>query len=213
MTKLVSLYGKCGQHKKLGAPQYQFSLFSMSGAAPVDPTKLDVNLIKDPILTVNPLELSDIDAGIQALYAIAYTYPGITFGDILKKSKNKLGNIFGDFGNWVSKSVGDAGDKLGEWGGDAVRLLTDKEVRSGLQDYGAAYATGGASMGIQGMLGGEGDSSTVNQVMKFLGSLGAGSKQQVQQAGFGGMDFGNMDPKFLALGAGGLILLVLLLKK
>lgn len=212
MTKLVSLYGKCGQPRKLGAPQYQFSLFSMSGA-PVDPTKLDPNLIKDPILTVNPLELSNVDAGIQALYAIAYTYPGITFGEILKKSENKLGNIFGDFGNWVSKSIGDAGDKIGEWSGGAVRLLTDREVRSGLQDYAAAYATGGQSSAIQGLLGGEGDNSTVNQVMKFLGSLGSNSKAQVQQAGFGGMDFGNIDPKLLAIGAGGLILLVLLLKK
>jgi len=208
MTKLVSMYGK---RSSLGAaPQYQFSLFSMSGAA--DPTKMDPNLLKDPILTANPLDLSDIDAGIQALYALEYAYPGITFGEILKRSENRLGNMFGDFGNWVSKTVSNAGNKMGDWGGDAVRLLTDKEVRSGLQDYAAAYATGGASAGIQGMIGGEGDQGVFNQVMGFLGSLGKGSKSQVQQAGIT-TGWGGMDPKILAMGAGGLILLVLLLKK
>lgn len=214
MTKLVSLYGRPG---RLGAPpQYQFSLFSMSGSPgeAVDPTKMNPAVLKDPILTVDPRELSNVDAGIQALYTLAFAYPGLTFGQLLEKT-GRLSGIFGDFGNWVSKTVGNAGDKLGEWGGDFVRLVTDREVRDGLKDYAAAYYTGGASAGVQGMMGQGGkEAGMVDQAMAFLSNLGKGQKQnaaQIQQAGFGGMNFS--DPKIIAMGMGGIILLVLLLNK
>ena len=212
MTNLVTLEGKCGKSKLAAAPQYQFSLFSMSGKAEIDPTQLDPALLKDPILTADPLELSDIDAGIQALYAIDYLNPGVTFGDLISQSENSLsGNPLGDFGNWIKKTTSDGIDKLGNISGSTIRLLTDKEVRSGLQDYAAAYATSGGSAAIQGMLGGEEDQSAIGQVMGFLGGLGKSSKQQVRQAGYGGIS--GIDPKLLMLGGGGLILLVLLLKK
>lgn len=209
MTRLVSLYGR----SKMGAaPQYQFSLFSMSGA-PTDPAQIDPEMLKDPILTADPRELSNVDAGIQALYAIAYMNPGITFGDLLRMSQNSLkGNIFGDLGNWTKKTLSDGIDKLGDIGGSTVRLLTDQEVQSGLQNYAAAYATGGQSAALQGLLGGEGDQSAIGQVMGFLSNLGKSSKSQVQQASMG-TGLGSIDPKLLFLGMGGLIFVVLLLKK
>lgn len=215
MTKLVSLYGKREPVKIAAPPQYQFSLFSMSGT--IDPSKLPKELLNDPILTADPRDLSDIDAGIQVLYAITKKFPNITFGDLLDK-KNKMGGLLkaiGNFGNWCADKAGAVGDKLGDWGGDAIRLLTDREVRDGLKDYGAAYATGGQSVALEKFLGGqggEGEGSAVNGVMNFLSNLGKGSKQEVRQASFsGGIDFS--DPKIMALGAGGLILLVLLLNK
>jgi len=198
MSKLVTMYGK-----KLGAPQYQFSLFSMSGNG---------GNMNDDILNINPTELSNIDAGIQVLYAIEKEYPGITWGELISMSrKSKLGNIFGDFGNWVADKAGAVGDKLGDWGGSAVRLVTDKEVKDGITSYAASYATGGGSSALEGLFG-EDSGISLSQIKQLVSGLGQSSKQEVQAAGFGGMDFGNIDPKLLMIGGGALILLVLLLK-
>ena len=101
----------------------------------------------------------------------------------------------GDFINW-------AGDKAG----DAIRLLTDKEVMEGLRAYGSAYATGGSSEGIMGMLQGLPPQGQ-DFFNKLIGGMGRNTKTQV--AGFGGL--GQIPPIYLLAGAG-LILLVLILK-
>jgi len=213
MTKLVSMYGK---NQVGAAPQYAFSLFSMSGNG----SQISEEMKNDPILSTDPRELSNVDAGIQVLYAINMLYPGITFGELANVSSEKLGkNIFekawdagGDLFKGGGKLLSDTASKVGDLSGSAFRLLTDKDVREGIMSYAAGYATGGQSMALEGFLGGEGGAPEVKDIMNFLGSLGKGSKNEVQQAGFD-MDFSKMDPKWMALGAGGLILLVLLLKK
>lgn len=194
--KLMTLNGmgnRMGQNK--------FSLISLTGN----------NGQGDALLKVDPRELSDRDAGVWALYSIVKFNPGITWGDLLRKNVNlsgwnpfknlgrKIQNVGNDFSSWVGNTVSDAGDKLGEWSGDTIRLLTDKEVVDGLSQYGAAYATGGASMAVDGF-----------SLDGFLSSLGASTKKRVNTASIGG--FENVDPKILAMVAGGVILLVIALK-
>lgn len=193
---LVSMYGKPG----LGAPQYQFSLFSMSGRN---------DLQNDPIVNINPNDLSDVDAGIQALYIVAAMHPGITWGDFL--SRNSLGRKWyerwiGDpaksLVSWTGDTISNVGDKLGDWGGSTVRLITDERVSSGLSNYGAAYLTGGGSEAAKSLFGGKAD---LGSVLEFLGGLGKKSKQSVEAAG--------LDMNTLIIFGGGLLLVVLLLRR
>ena len=206
--KLVTLYGK----PKLGAPQYQFSLFSMSG-------NNDGIFENDPLLQINPNDLSDIDAGIQALYLIAKQNPGIRWGDLLPSSRmgkrrwwQKAGTSLKkgviNTAKWSAKTYAAAGDKLGEWGGDAIRLLTDKEVADGLGRYGAAAATGGTSEAAGSLFGGN---INANSVLDFLGGLGKSSKGAVNQAA---AEAGiTLDTKTMLIGGIGLLGFMMLMKK
>lgn len=183
---LVSMYGR----PRLGAPQYQFSLFSMSGEAEKKA------LENDEIANVDPRTLSDKDAGLQALYILAKIYPGLTWGDLLNYKQRLGGNWLTDAGNWVAKTTSNAGDKIGEWGGSALRLLTDQEVADGIDHY-VSTATGGSEMD------------------KFLQSLGLTSKKSVDKAGIGDGyfgDFGDITPTTLMVGGGLLLGIILLLK-
>lgn len=198
MTKLVTMYGKKPSYN-LGAPQYQFSLFSMSGKPE-----------NDPILNMDLSKLSNIDAGIAALYAINKAYPGITWGQMLgltpyKKMGGKFGNFFRDTFSFTSRNIGDFVNWSGEKAGEAVRLLTDKEVVSGLSQYGAAYATGGASAGLTGMLDSLGMGQGGQDILKkLLGTLGMNAKQQTNT-------IAGINPIYL-IGGAGLLLLIVILK-
>lgn len=184
--KLVTLSGKS---RALGQGKYSFSLFSMTGAA--------------DMLKLNPRELSDIDAGIWALYRIDRMYPGITWGDIRRArkgiGKQKLGRRWFEFGKLLS----DIGDKTGEWSGDVIRLLTDREVREGITQYASGFATGGVSTGIQGFLGQLGSGFPDLMKSNLLRSLGQTAKGEL---------IPGIPNYYLAIGGGGLLFMLLLLK-
>jgi len=195
MTDLVKLSGRNGS--ALGQPKFQFSLFSMAGTA--------------DIMNIDPADLSDEEAGIYTLYWLDKLYPGITWGDILNATGNLklsgwLGDKLKDVGSFIGTGVSDWGDKVGEWGGDAIRLITDKEVREGVSQYAAAYGTGGASEGITGFLKSLGNSVSPDQASQLLSLIGAQTKIQ---AAAGPQLIQGVDNKVLLIG--GALLLVLLI--
>lgn len=205
--KLVSMYGrprvgKCGQ--SLGAPQYQFSLFSLMGnQGPMD-----------EILSIDPRELDPVDAGVQTLYAFAKAKPGATWADIVAFSQGlSLGRKWYErLGSMIGNGIADAGDKIGDWTGAGIRLLTNKEVMSGVSQYAGAFATGGASAGVMGMLqnlGGSESGLSAGNIKDLLSSIGLKTQQNVQAAG---INIGQWDPKILAIAGGALVLVLLLLK-
>lgn len=199
----------------MGEPK--FSLISFSGA-------LGAPYKADPLgtLGINPLELDDVDAGIWTLFMIVKKYPNLKWGDLINGNLSgwwtDLKKGAGDLGNWVADKSGSVGDKLGEWTGDAIRLISDEEVRDGVKEYSAAYMTGGKSAGIQGMLESfskgnvpqvsQGEQNTLAaQFEELLKSIGSGTKQDIQKAGMGDMSF---NPMWLIGGLGfGLVLVVL----
>jgi len=185
-----------------------FSLFSFAGSSPAGITQRQI------------LELDDPEAGIMFLKAITEAYPGITWGELLNFRRSGLaeqpppqlagiGDFFGRQWDNFTDAVSDTGDKLGEWGGDIIRLVTDKEVVDGVSRYGTAYATGGGSEGIRAFMEnlGGGDPS---QIMDFLGNIGRQGKTAI--AGTGQQLIAGVDNKYLMMGAAGLILLVLIIK-
>lgn len=189
------MYGR----KKLGeAPK--FSIFSLSGNA------------NHGILDIDPRELSNVDAGIWTLALLAEKHPGITWRQLasMNSKMSGIGDWFKRGVRWTKDAVGDTANFISDKSGSAIRLLTDEQVQAGLSRYGQAYATGGTSEGVRGLLDnfGGGGSDVQNQVMSFLSNLGGGTKRQINTAEAGG--FGGIDPKLLMMGAGGLILLVLL---
>lgn len=200
---LVSLYGR----PKLGAPQYQFSLFSMSGADAEHP------FFKDPIVQIDPRDLTDVDAGIQALYVIAKLHPGIRWRDMLpenrlgKKWWEKVTEPFAAAVDWTGDKISAVGTQIGEWSGSSIRLATDEQVADGLGRYAAAAATGGMSEGANSLFDG---GLSLDSVTSFLGNLGKKSKQQINQAQAGTLQ---IDQKTLMYGGIAGLFLLLLLKK
>lgn len=207
MTRLRTMNGSSmGQGPK-------FSLISLSG-----PPGL-------ALMETDPRQLSDVDAGIWTLAIIAKENPGIKWGDLLNKTQSmggwwtNLKKSVGDYGKFVGNAISDSGDKFGEWGGDAIRLLTDKEVADGVSRYGQAYATGGQSEGVRGFLsslgisdsgeGGGAIDKLKKQFTDILGKIGQSSKDQVNKAGMGDM---NLSPMLLIGGLGFGLLLVLITK-
>ena len=196
----------------MGEPK--FSLISFSGA-------LGAPYKADPLgtLGINPLELDDVDAGIWTLSMLVRRYPNLKWGDLVNGKLSgwwtNLKKSASDLGDWVGDKSGSIGDKLGEWGGDAIRLFADEEVRDGVKEYSAAYMTGGKSAGIQGMLESfskgktsTGDQSSLTaQFTDLLKSIGIGTKQDIQQASMGDMNF---NPMWLVGGLGVGLVLVLL---
>lgn len=166
--------------------------------------------MRDPLLVTmrgpNDLDvrsLSNFEAGIAFLTLMDSFSPGITFGELaaaidgedsgrmagfwssIKKAatsvKNGIGGVLRDTGNYI-------GDKAGS----AVRLVTDEKVIDGAGRIGSAYATGGGSEGVRGLLeslgGGKGEGSNTEKILGFISSLGSAFKGQaegdVQTAGF-----------------------------
>jgi len=201
MTKLVTMSGKA---KRTGA-DLRFSLFSMAGKPEEKKSALE---------KVDPRQLSDIDAGIWFLSLVAKENPGITFGELFEQAKlsgwwtdlkkstkavtRSVGNTFSDVSGWVGRNTG-----------DAIRLLTDEQVVNGVMQYGAAYASGGASMGLQGMLQGQGGGGGL---MDTLGGLlgGFGQSAKVNYAAAGGSAAG-MPKEYLLYGGIGLAALLILM--
>lgn len=193
--KLITLSGK--KLRRLGQPKFQFSLFSMAGTA--------------DIIKADPIELSDIDAGIWALYWINKFYPGITWGEIIEASQNKkiagwLGDKLKDIGSFVGQGISDTGDKLADWSGDAIRLLTDKEVREGIVQYANAYEIGGQTSAIKSFMGQLGDLVPDKLKEGLLSKLGTNVKNAAAPQIIEGIE-----NKYFYLGIGGGLLVLLLI--
>lgn len=198
MTQLVTMEG----NRRMG---HEFSLLKLMGND------------GEGLATINPWKLKDQEAGVQFLYQLAKQYPGITWGDLFRAAQtgadkptvtmgwNPLKNLGRKMKNLTVDVINFTGDKAG----DAIRLLTDKEVVSGLSQYGAAYATGGASMGAQGMFEGLFKPETAQ---KLLGAFG--QQQKVNYASSGGVagGFGNIPPMYLAIAGGAILILIIALK-
>lgn len=165
----------------------------------------DLLVMEGPKVNVNKRiqDLSDLDAFVVTIASIApYLPQGATFGDLfygriresdLKEPIQGMGvwdifrpskwkNAASDMVSWVGDTAGKTGDKIGGWIGSGVRLLTDKDVREGLQDYASAYATGGKSAAFKGLINGNGNPEEQNMLQKFLGMFGSSAKNSAQLA-------------------------------
>ena len=133
---------------------------------------------------------------------LAGNYPGLSgfFSDLWRKSKNVVGDVYSGFG----KIISDTGDKIGDWGGSAIRLWSDKSVQDAIYRATNAFSTGGASeMGksVLEMFG----SKTKNPISE----AGKQYKNMLAQAPY----FGGIDPKIVMGSAAGLIIVVLLMSR
>ncbi len=197
-TKLVTLSGR--NSAALGQPKFQFSLFSMAGKA--------------DFLKVDPRELNDIDAGIWMLALIDHYYPGITWGEIYEATrgaqlgKSWLGRQIASIGDFIGTGISDAGDKIGEWTGDTIRLITDKEVRDGIKEYATAYATGGQSVALDQVVSqlAAGDIPIGDMLSRI------GKNTKTNYASMGAQLIEGVDNKFLLIGGAGFLFLILLLR-
>lgn len=157
--------------------------------------------LKNVFAQINPEELNPIERGFYTLKLLTEFYPNVTWGELLKAGHDfKSGKLLS--GNWFTRSMGYIGDglsdgidKLGEISGDAVRLITDKEVAGSLMEGTAAYFSGGASLGAKGLFGGALNEEQSRYVTEAFGQAKA-----------------NPLP-WIVGGIGGLALLILLLKK
>jgi len=191
MTKLITMQGRA----KLG---HEFSLLKLTGNN------------TGGLENVDPWTLSDQEAGVQLLYILEKNNPGMTWGDFFKCAfDDKIDpvamgfNPFKNLGRKIKNLTVDTVNFIGAKSGSAIRLLTDKQVRDGLMQYGAAYASGGASMGAQGLFD---QLLNPEAAAGLLGKLGQQNK--INYASAGGL--GNINPMYLMGGAGLLILVVLL---
>lgn len=167
--------------------------------------------------------LDPMDRGIVLLGLIAKIFPGITWEQLPQLQNDSrmmgLGDWLGRQGRRLQNGLKDGLDVLGEIGGSTLRLLTDKEVMSGLQSYGAGYATGGQSLALEGMadkiFGGMGDfvpQDTQEQVKKLLAAFGGAGTGG--GAGSPGGSSKQIPKEYVYLGIGGLVLVtVLMLRK
>lgn len=167
--------------------------------------------------------LSNFEAGLAFLTLVDKLVPGITWNqlDSLAAGYGAGGRMAGWWTD-LKHSVGDVKDGIGDVlkstvdvvggiGGDTIRLGTDPKVLSGVSQIGMAYATGGGSAGVTGLLQSLGMSSgSANQVTDFISSLGNNFKtqSQLQAAGMGGGG-GAMGGALPWVLAGGVVLVLL----
>ena len=144
-------------------------------------------------------DLSNFEAGYIALRALAKQYPGLTWGRLVSYAKNQpqmagwltdlgkgvssvgesIGGAVGSVTDWVGSQVKDTFSATGDIFGDAVRMLTDKEVIDGLNSSYKSFSesggiTGAVGGGMFSDLGGQGGSE--KQVWDWIVSMGAGLK-------------------------------------
>lgn len=175
----MTLSGKA----KTGA-DLRFSLFSLAGKKTGGMATLQTD----------PRELSDADAGIWFLHRLTKEYPDLTWNQLIKTIETvKISGGVRDFFHLTGDIIRDSGNVIGDWTGSAVRLAADPKVVNAVGQYGAMYATGGASSAL-GSLGG-------------MGGTVQGIGQQVKT------NFS--DPNFMLyaiMGGAALIALVIILK-
>ncbi len=107
---------------------------------------------------MDPAGKSDFDAGLLFLGAIARMMPGLTWQD-LQRPQFLAGGFFSDiasgFGNLkdgIGDVLKDTFTTIGGGAGDAVRLATDPQVAGTVSRAATAYATGGGSEGVSGIM-------------------------------------------------------------
>ncbi|HEX6827200.1 MAG TPA: hypothetical protein VF077_12855 [Nitrospiraceae bacterium] len=167
--------------------------------------------------------LSNFEAGLAFLTLVDKMAPGITWGQLDDLARGYgAGDRLAGWWTDLKHSVGDVKDGIGDVlkdtvsvvggiGGDTVRLGTDPKVLSGVSQLGMAYATGGGSAGVSGLLQSLGMSAgSANQVTDFISGLGDNfkSQNQLQAAGMGGGG-GAMGGALPWIIAGGVIVVLL----
>lgn len=142
------------------------------------------------LLNIDVAKLNDFEAGLVFLSQVGKLFPGQKLSDF--SGKKMSGNWLGNFGNWVADKAGSVGDKLGDWGGSAIRLVTDQEVQQGATNAALAYQTGGKSEALKSILGSFGGGTTQNansQISRagadYKRMLGGFTSQQLILAGAG----------------------------
>lgn len=166
--------------------------------------------------------LSNFEAGIAFLTLVNKLVPGITWDqlDHLAAANGAPAGMSGWFTD-LKHAVGAVKDGIGDVlkdtvstvgsiGGSTVRLATSPNVINGVAQMGAAYATGGGSSAVTGLLQSLGMSSgSANQVTDFISSLGDNFKTQsnlqAASVGGGGGAMGGALPWVLA---GGVVLVL-----
>lgn len=157
MDKLLTLNGKA----KTGA-DLRFSLFSLAGNKSYGAATM----------STDPRKLSDIDAGIWFLHRLTKEYPRLTWQELIGSVKTS--GWLTDSKNFLGDTIRDAGNVIGGWTGDAVRLAADPEVVNAVGKYGAMYASGGASSALEGLGGLQG----------IVGGIGQQAKQKFNDPNF-----------------------------
>lgn len=167
--------------------------------------------------------LSNFEAGIAFLTLVDKMVPGITWGQLDDLARGygagdrlagwwtDLKHAAGDVKDGIGDVLKDTVSTVGSIGGDTVRLATSPTVIAGASQLGAAYATGGGSSAVTGLLQSLGMSQgSANQVTDFISSLGDNFKTQSQMQaasmGGGGGAMGGALPWVLA---GGVVLVLL----
>lgn len=174
-------------------------------------------------------DLSNFEAGYLTLSLVARQNPGLKWGDLIgyanqrglttmgkawyEKLASGVGDFVSDSSDWVGDSVKDVFGATGGFIGDAVRMLTDKEVIDGMNSSyesftssgGVAGAVGGSdTFGIEKLFsGGDGkDGATKNQIMEWITSLGDSVKKKSGDANLAAFEMpGGVLPWALAGGA------------
>lgn len=174
------------------------------------------------------MRLDDYEAGLLTLEGIGEFFPELTWNDfrpefwpLTKKLINREAKDFkmsgcsdcsgcsmsGKCSIWapqncvlnlasdVKDTVVDAANWIGDKGGDAIRLATDEEVLDGAMRLATAYGTQGKSELLDGLLGG----------------LGGKAKEDIDSSGWGADIIKGVPNEYLAMGAGGLFLVILLM--
>lgn len=155
-------------------------------------------------MMINPRQLSNRDAGIWALALVAAENPGITFKQLLEHGRRRKGKTMGGWWTDFKSGIGDVKDGIGDIfsdtvdmigrkGGETIRLATDEQVVDGVSRYGMAYATGGGSELLTGLLGPSG--------VGFIEQLGINTKGST----------GGIKNEYLILGGGAVLLVVLIM--
>lgn len=152
---------------------------------------------------VNPTELTNFDAAIWFLAQLDRAVPGITWRDIARAKKARMGGgLLDDIGSALSSGgdfigrqfnnftdfTGDVIDGIADKSGDIIRLAADEEVREGISQYAAAIGTGGTSEVAKGTLeqfasvfsGGKSDRDpgVMQKILGFFDQLGGNVKRE-----------------------------------
>lgn len=166
---------------------------------------------------VDVMELDDESAGLVFLTALVAEKPDLTWAELerfgrqfnasgtmgfsLTKIAKGIGRGTSDLVSKTGKVLGDVVNITGKKAGEAVRLVSDPQVADTIARGATAYASGGSSEGIKGV----------------FEQIGAAFKNVA--AGGGGSGGGSGDSKLpewvlpVSLGAGGLVLLALLVRR
>lgn len=162
---------------------------------------------------MDPTGKSDFDAGLLFFAAVARMYPGLTWDDILHpqlmgrswftRQVDNLTHAVGNVKDGIGDVLKDSISTLGDVGGSTIRLAADPSVAGAISRAGSAYATGGASEGVNSFLASLG-SIFSPQGQQVVSAAGASYKQNVS----GGFSFSNPWVLGGVLGAGALVLVM-----